>query len=790
MISMRAISVNKGFLLLPVVLTLAILAAVAFLLTREGAMNAGLVKREQQQDTALYAAKAGLNHAMWTLNRQNCTGYTDIPSTNFGDHNYLASYTDTNGTTLAAGSPANIKVVGTEANGASYTIQRYREKVYQTTLATLELQPDAAAGKDTYLSSWKSTWNYGVSGSIWADSESRGLLQFDLSSLPAQAKIQTAILELYQSDPSAWGGKVSVHRVTNSWVEGIKNGSIGVPNWTQKETGINWTSAGGDYDAIPVAATVIASGGGLSWYNWDITSLVQSWGNNLYPNEGITLLPISGAEAYFSSSDASTAANRPKLTITYTCECGQSCDVAPPVTFCEADYTPNTKLSEYSSSAIGAADAQAITYLPEGVTFNGVTSPAGGAWVLIDPVDSRFYMTDMAGSLLTSIEIPISFAHGVVFISSGIYANHIALTNTSGGLMYVNMNGIDVSGILASGSAQAAGIGFIGTSSSGTYDDHIMVLDRSSETVLIRTQAGAAVSSFSVNDGTSMPVQDVNHLPGSDKVIVTYDPNKAVIYDFTGTKLREYSLAGFGATLAESTAINPLTCEHVVADRGSDRVIALNFADTLPSGVVFEEFTEIDTGGTSITINKPAGTVLDDLLIAAVATDGNTAITPPAGWTVINIADQSGAVSFGVWWKVAGASEPGNYTFIWSGGSEQVVGWIMRFTGHDPVNPINTSATTGGSSDTPSSPSVTTTVDNALILRLGAFDDDDTTPGAPGLPGHTVINMRDSGQGPSTVSGGSGYIMQATAGISGTSSFSLTAAEQYVTITIGIAPEP
>jgi len=209
-----------------------------------------------------------------------------------------------------------------------------------------------------------------------------------------------------------------------------------------------------------------------------------------------------------------------------------------------------------------------------------------------------------------------------------------------------------------------------------------------------------------------------------------------------------------------------------------------------PTGVVFEEFTEAAASGTSLVINKPPGTAAGDLLVAAVATDGNTtASLAAAGWTVINVTDQGGAVTFGVWWKLAGASESSTYTFTWSG-SEQAYGWIMRFTGHDPASPVDANSNDAGSGSAASSPSVTTTVDNALILRLGGFDDDDITAGDPGVSGHTAINMGDSGNGNATTSGGSGYVLQPAAGASGTASFSLTGSEQYVTVTLGVAPAP
>ena len=77
-----------------------------------------------------------------------------------------------------------------------------------------------------------------------------------------------------------------------------------------------------------------------------------------------------------------------------------------------------------------------------------------------------------------------------------------------------------------------------------------------------------------------------------------------------------------------------------------------------------------------------------------------------------------------------------------------------------------------------------------LILRLGAFDDDYINEDNPGLSGHTAITMDKSGTGSKTVSGGAGYVQQTAIGDSGTSTFTLTAAEESRTVTIAIAPDP
>jgi concanavalin A-like lectin/glucanase superfamily protein len=211
-----------------------------------------------------------------------------------------------------------------------------------------------------------------------------------------------------------------------------------------------------------------------------------------------------------------------------------------------------------------------------------------------------------------------------------------------------------------------------------------------------------------------------------------------------------------------------------------------------PSGVTFETYSEAgsNSDGLALNITAPAGTVSGDLLIAAVATDGLqvSQITAPAGWTLIDHGDQSAEVTLDVWWKIADGAEPSSYEFSWAA-AEKSYGLVMRFTGHNATTPISISASTGGTSNTPISPAVVSTVPDSLILRIGGFDDDDINSGDPGLSGHTPITMGKSGNGNGTVSGGAGYLIQSAAGDSGTSTFWLNATEEYRTVTIAIAPE-
>ena len=193
--------------------------------------------------------------------------------------------------------------------------------------------------------------------------------------------------------------------------------------------------------------------------------------------------------------------------------------------------------------------------------------------------------------------------------------------------------------------------------------------------------------------------------------------------------------------LATNTYIGMAVCS---ADDGT--LCEAVFDNISFNTITYETFNEAKTSsGATLTIDTPS-TNTGDLLIAAVATDGDTSSTlsPPSGWTEIDVDDYSSAVTLGVWWRIATVSEPATHQFSWTG-ARPAYGWIMRFTGQDPTNPINASASGEATSSSPTSPAVTATVDGCLILRLGAFDGGDITENAPGLTGHTAITMDQIG---------------------------------------------
>jgi len=130
------------------------------------------------------------------------------------------------------------------------------------------------------------------------------------------------------------------------------------------------------------------------------------------------------------------------------------------------------------------------------------------------------------------------------------------------------------------------------------------------------------------------------------------------------------------------------------------------------------------SGTLSLTINKPSGTVEGDVMIASIAVRPDTAaITEPADWALVRRVDNANpnANSLAVYYKVAGASEPADYTWTFST-STGSAGGIQSFLGVDQGNPINVEDGQNTASGlTHATPSVNTTVTNTMLVTSHAF---------------------------------------------------------------------
>lgn len=120
--------------------------------------------------------------------------------------------------------------------------------------------------------------------------------------------------------------------------------------------------------------------------------------------------------------------------------------------------------------------------------------------------------------------------------------------------------------------------------------------------------------------------------------------------------------------------------------------------------------TTANTGTTSITINKPSGIQVNDVMIAVIVENDNSGggdlggASGLSGWTLIDDANLAGnnPEAWGyIYYKVAVAADVSatNYTFSLDGSSDGAVGAIVAFRGVDVTGGVNESGGAGGPFD-------------------------------------------------------------------------------------------
>lgn len=190
------------------------------------------------------------------------------------------------------------------------------------------------------------------------------------------------------------------------------------------------------------------------------------------------------------------------------------------------------------------------------------------------------------------------------------------------------------------------------------------------------------------------------------------------------------------------------------------------------------------TAVTSMSVPKPTGTVEGDFLMLVVQRSGGT-LAAPSGWTfvdsVVHTLTESHYIA--VYTKVAGASEPANYTLNFSNPfTNWVVASICRITGS--FNHVNAVAK---NTNTLICPSATTSVNDCLVYRLAERGTHLETQTAPS--GTTERWNLNYGGGQGGMWAGCATHVQATAGATGTAEWTSTSSTNIrVVMTVAITP--
>ena len=175
-------------------------------------------------------------------------------------------------------------------------------------------------------------------------------------------------------------------------------------------------------------------------------------------------------------------------------------------------------------------------------------------------------------------------------------------------------------------------------------------------------------------------------------------------------------------------------------------------------------------------INKPAGVVSGDIMIANIANDNNGGAATSAGWTLISTTSPSGG-GITLLYKIAGGAEPASYSFATSG--NPIAGAIVAFSGVDNATPFdvaNGNWSTGSGTTATAASKTTVTTNDAIVMfgaTAGSGNNNNWTGWTTTSPG-ALTELYDIGTG-GAASVGAAWALKATAGATGSGTASTSA---------------
>lgn len=201
--------------------------------------------------------------------------------------------------------------------------------------------------------------------------------------------------------------------------------------------------------------------------------------------------------------------------------------------------------------------------------------------------------------------------------------------------------------------------------------------------------------------------------------------------------------------------------------------------------------TKTATGNSaSLTVDKPSNLADNDVVVLGVEQrdrGSDPALAPPSGFTEEYEIRYANNVDVAMAYKVItdAASEPASYTYT-SGEEENWTAAAGRVSGADTTDPTDVSGTDTGDSSDPVAPSITTTIADTLLLAQAGTDSQSAAPWSP-PSGYT--EEWDLSQGTTFSTAGSGATKtQASAGASGTATFTTSSDRDWATGHVAFAP--
>jgi len=242
---------------------------------------------------------------------------------------------------------------------------------------------------------------------------------------------------------------------------------------------------------------------------------------------------------------------------------------------------------------------------------------------------------------------------------------------------------------------------------------------------------------------------------------------------------------------------------------------ALGPAATASAQPLFIGVETNNNGDTSSSLSVPVPPgVAGDLLVAVVVVYINPNLSTPTGFTPIpnftgfndaNCASGDGAgirCQISAFYKFADGSETSvAWVFDPAGNIRPAIGAVLRYRDTHPTDPIGATASANGTGSTATAPSVNTTENDSLVLRVAGADSSSSKAELFNDPPTVRWNRGAADNLASIVEGVTGAgsdAIQAVAGATGTATWSVpdmtnegaSIQEQWVAGTIVIRPDP
>lgn len=299
---------QQGILLLPVTLTLAVIGALAYAMTRDGSMNVAAIDAQYDADVARYLAASGVQLAKWRTAKDKCNNGAQA---NFGTLALPGGTVAVNTTSWSNGS-LTVGLTATTTGAGAGAVHASTRKVRVHNLGDPKQKILMGDGDDDITIMRTSPAGLASAETLEAtDGTAHPLVYFDLPGEFDKALIVQADLKLTKqwSNSTQANRSLGIHRITTDWTS--NNVTWSTP----------WTAPGGDYVAAAAASMTIDPNAPTQFngvYTASIAVLVEQWAAGTVRNYGLLLKPTHLVNTTFTSFDGSS---KPELDVGYYLPC-------------------------------------------------------------------------------------------------------------------------------------------------------------------------------------------------------------------------------------------------------------------------------------------------------------------------------------------------------------------------------------------------------------------------------------------------------------------------------------